>query len=256
MVDPRPLENIGHNPFVRFIRFSLHVSLSTCSKKINACYRNITDISPVIRIRYLKRGSVSLGVLDKSVHLLWNLLKMRNELRLDRVSGFTKSIFLGCLLSSLASRISAQDEKKTFESVFGLDRPKFADNSRQLHGETDSNIGDASVKKTAEELEDLIDDGDISGDIDEGKEDEISSNVDVVSEPKNEITYSEGISGRAIGEKSGKYVRYGECFDIDGRDHYFFTLCFIIRDFEVGYLRVGSPGFSFLFFVSVEQACV
>ncbi|XP_031838730.1 sushi domain containing 2 mesh isoform X2 [Nomia melanderi] len=115
---------------------------------------------------------------------------MRNELRLDRVSGFAKSIFLGCLLLSLASRISAQSGKETFESVFGLDGGKSVGNSEQLHGEIDSNVGDASAKKTPEELEDLTDDGNAFGEIDEGKGDE-TPNVGDVVEPKEQITYSE-----------------------------------------------------------------
>lgn len=254
-LDPRPLENVGHDPFVYFIGFSFHVSLSTCSKKINARYRNITDISLVIRVRYLKRCSVSLAVLDKSVHLLWSLLKMRNELCLDRVSGFAKSIFLGCILLSLAIRISADDDKETFESKYRLDESKSLDNSEPFHEEIYPKVGDAVTKNTPEELEDLTDDGNTNREIDEGNGDEVPNVSDVV-EPKEQITFSEGISGRPIGQKSGKYVRYGECSDIDGRDHYFvhFVSSVEISKFVVS--RLIQPDFSFFFLCrSNRRAC-
>lgn len=53
--------------FVRFNRSSFNLILSTCSKKINAFYHNITDISSVITSRYLSSDSVSFSKLNKSV---------------------------------------------------------------------------------------------------------------------------------------------------------------------------------------------
>nr|XP_031834448.1 protein mesh-like [Nomia melanderi] len=118
---------------------------------------------------------------------------MRNELCFDRVHGFAKSILLGCLLLSLASRTLAQEEE-TFENAFRLDGAECVD----------SNIADASVKKAPEELEDLTDDENVFGEMDEWKKDEIPLNVDVVSEPEDEIMYSED-------SESPKANRYAPC---------------------------------------------
>ncbi|XP_076646307.1 sushi domain containing 2 mesh isoform X1 [Halictus rubicundus] len=125
---------------------------------------------------------------------------MRNEPRLDRASGFARWTVLGCFLLLLAGQIIAQNEDQSFEAAYGLNE-----------GETISNNGGPSVQGSPEvvnkELEDLNDDDSpVEPVVDKGKASAALDNVE--PEPKEQVTFSEGISGRTIGEKSGKYVRY------------------------------------------------
>ncbi|XP_076298294.1 sushi domain containing 2 mesh isoform X2 [Lasioglossum baleicum] len=125
---------------------------------------------------------------------------MRNEPRLDRVFAFTTWTVLGCLLLLLVGQISAQNENQSFETTFRLNE-----------GETDSNNDGASVLGTPEivnrEVEDLDENDNPVESVDDNGKEPVGPDY-VEPEPKEQVTLSEGISGRTIGEKSGKYVRY------------------------------------------------
>lgn len=154
---------------------------------------------------------------------------MRNKLRPDRVSGFAKSILVGCfLLSVLIVRTSGQIDNETFENAFGLDETEFPDNQEPIY--TGSNTDDEKVEAEdpQSEVEDLNEDGGGGNNQDDAKEvnGDVPANANQNSgqenDAKEEVSVSHGISGKMAGGKSEKYVRYGECFDINGRDHYFF----------------------------------
>ncbi|XP_033329084.2 sushi domain containing 2 mesh isoform X1 [Megalopta genalis] len=125
---------------------------------------------------------------------------MRNER--GRVPVFAKRSILGCCLLFLAAGISAQNDDQTFESAYRLTPEDVAD-----HNNEESAVEGVPVVQNRE-VEDL-------NDVDDPKQTEIydgngpmSPQVVSETEPKEQVTLTEGISGRAIGEKSGKYVRY------------------------------------------------
>ncbi|XP_076301516.1 protein mesh [Lasioglossum baleicum] len=162
---------------------------------------------------------------------------MRNDSRF----GFTTWTVLGCLLLLLAGQISAQNQDQTFEAMFRLRikvpiriEPNFGNcinlvriiscqifknfvaflyTSRTFlnEGETNSNNDGAWVLGTPKivnkEMEDLGEnDNSVESVDDDGK---VPAGPDYAEpEPKEQVTLSEGISGRTIGDKNEKYVRY------------------------------------------------
>lgn len=175
----------------------------------------MTDISAVIRICYLKPSH---SIFERARQIGSSTLvfcKMRNEVRPGRIFGSSRSIVALCsFLLLLTSRISGQIEKETFESAFGLDEVDSADNKEPFHAKSNENHVDV-LEKSPETLSEVEDLNEGENNHDEGKREEASPDNEPQPEPKGEIAVSEGISGRMAEEKSGKYVRYGECFDIE-----------------------------------------
>ncbi|XP_034194646.2 sushi domain containing 2 mesh isoform X1 [Osmia lignaria lignaria] len=149
---------------------------------------------------------------------------MRNKLRPDRVSGFAKSILVGCfLLSILIVRISAQIDNETFENAFGLDETEFPDNQESIY--TGSNTDDEKVEaqNPLSEVENLNggEGGNNEDDVKEVNGDvpaNVNENSGQENNAKKEISVSHGISGKMAGGKSEKYVRYDS--DLPEADRY------------------------------------
>ncbi|CAK9825077.1 Protein mesh [Anthophora retusa] len=155
---------------------------------------------------------------------------MRNEPSISRIFATSTLIVRWCLLLLLATRISGQTENEIFENAFGLDEPAFTENGESIFTESGENNSKVTDEKTVcwkcilirissvSEVEDLNDGKDPEGNVwkhmtdngEEKKEEEgpVVINNEGKIESKDELTYSQGLSGKMAGEKSEKYVRY------------------------------------------------
>lgn len=146
---------------------------------------------------------------------------MRNEHRLVRVLSFSKLTILWCILLSSAGRISGQIENKTFENAFGLDSAELSES----RGPACVEGNDTTWKEKGMCLAEAVDEVEDLNEKEwkkEGKAEEVADSVDNVPKEGNGVEDGVTFSRGPIGKKSGKfaqYVRYGEYFDIDGRDH-------------------------------------
>lgn len=146
---------------------------------------------------------------------------MRIGGRVDRVFGFSRSIVLGCVLITLLTwEVSGQVEEETFEKAFGLKETGFKENNESLLAPTNANHLSIELLEPILDVENLNVDENGNPRVEETTN-EIPPNVEPSSknDPKEDVKNPISLSSKIHGKLSGKYVRYGKCSDINGRDH-------------------------------------